>query len=103
MKRSTNNICAVSEKPKDVSLEASPALEKDSETKVSRKELPEYLKQRLKARGILKNEKVDGGSITIENVSSICSCYLQAFVCAFKLPLSFIIYGNTFLMLSYLL
>lgn len=46
-----------SKKPKDESLEASATVE-ESESKVVQKELPEYLKQRLKARGILKpNEK----------------------------------------------
>ena len=68
------NFWSVTEKPKDETLEASPTLEKESEQKVSRKELPEYLKQKLKARGILKHE-ADGGSITSENVSSICISY----------------------------
>lgn len=46
-----------SKKPKDETIEANPIFEKESETKVDQKELPEYLKQRLKARGILKDDQ----------------------------------------------
>jgi len=78
------NFLSVTETPKDETLEASLPLEKESEPKVFRKELPDYLKQKLKARGILKNE-VDGGSIASENVSSICiSYYFETFVFAHK-------------------
>ncbi|ONK81708.1 uncharacterized protein A4U43_C01F32070 [Asparagus officinalis] len=53
-------------KSKDESFEASPLLEKESEQKCSRKELPEYLKKRLKARGILKENEIENGSTAAE-------------------------------------
>lgn len=41
----------------------------DKESKALRKELPEYLKQKLKARGILKHDGVNDGPATTENAS----------------------------------
>ncbi|RWR94851.1 WW domain-containing protein [Cinnamomum micranthum f. kanehirae] len=40
----------------------------DKESKASRKELPEYLKQKLKARGILKHDSANDGPATTENL-----------------------------------
>lgn len=68
-----------SKKPKDESLEASPPLEKDSETKVSQNELPEYLKHRLKARGILKNdEKLEGPHVQTANAIKLPADWVEA-------------------------
>lgn len=48
---------------KDENHESSLAVSKDA-----RKELPDYLKQRLKARGILKDEKANVEPTTTKNV-----------------------------------
>ncbi|URD72506.1 WW domain [Musa troglodytarum] len=55
-----------SRKTKDETLSVNSTKE-DSESEVARKGLPEYLKKKLKARGILKDDKADDNSTTTEN------------------------------------
>ncbi|KAG1346989.1 Pre-mRNA-processing protein 40C [Cocos nucifera] len=56
-----------SRKPKDETHQVSSTAEKESDPKAAQKELPEYLKQKLKARGLLKDDKTNGAPVTTEN------------------------------------
>ncbi|XP_011621136.1 uncharacterized protein LOC18428068 [Amborella trichopoda] len=52
-------------------------MSKESECMVERKELPEYLKRKLKARGILKDGSTSGGPAINENkLTDICSTHV---------------------------
>lgn len=46
-----------------------PELNKESEKKSASKELPEYLKQKLRARGILKDDTGNGHPLKDDSVS----------------------------------
>ncbi|KAF8390042.1 hypothetical protein HHK36_024563 [Tetracentron sinense] len=46
-------------------------MERELEPKVESKELPEYLKQKLRSRGILKDGTAKGGPVTVENANIV--------------------------------
>eukprot|EP00262_Sarcandra_glabra_P017746 TRINITY_DN6179_c0_g1_i1.p1 TRINITY_DN6179_c0_g1~~TRINITY_DN6179_c0_g1_i1.p1 ORF type:complete len:557 (-),score=128.05 TRINITY_DN6179_c0_g1_i1:603-2273(-) len=52
-----------------------PEESKDSDSKVAKTGLPEYLKQKLKARGILKDDTANGGPTTVENKLEVQSTH----------------------------
>ncbi|XP_038981632.1 uncharacterized protein LOC103697642 isoform X1 [Phoenix dactylifera] len=56
-----------SRKPKDETQQVSSTAEKESEPNAAQKELPEYLRQKLKARGILRDDKTNGALLTTDN------------------------------------
>lgn len=66
------------------------------------KNLPEYLKQKLRARGILKENQDTGNSLVSENVSG-CSCCLQIWAWILKLWTKSCLPGSSFFNISYFL
>lgn len=60
-------------------------LKKESESKTPQKELPEYLKQKLKARGILKDDTANDDPVTTENKLEVQSTATNA-AGDFRLP-----------------
>lgn len=52
----------------------SPDINSESDEKSETKELPEYLKQKLRARGILKDDTGKGQPATVDNASFFFPC-----------------------------